>query len=216
MKKIIFVNGAVILLALFPAAYLALTWPTFPQTVPLHFGADLKPDRFGNKEQMWLPVVIIAAVSLFVYFLFCNIHRIDPKRKEDGQLASFQKLATGLVIFLTALSLLIIRSATDNTISLRLLFPLLGLLFAFLGNALANVKPNYFAGFRLPWTLHNEENWRKTHALGSRLWTAGGLLIAIGCFFLPPVAATVFFGIMMMLMGLIPAVYSYRLFKKGT
>ncbi|MDQ2752120.1 MAG: SdpI family protein, partial [Bacteroidota bacterium] len=37
-----------------------------------------------------------------------------------------------------------------------------------MGNNFYNIKPNYFAGYRLPWTLESEENWRKTHHLAVR------------------------------------------------
>jgi uncharacterized membrane protein len=77
-----------------------------------------------------------------------------------------------------------------------------------------NIKPNYFAGFRLPWTLENEDNWRKTHLLGGKLWFVGGLFIAVICLLLPPVASMVAFFTIMFTVVLIPAIYSYRLYKK--
>jgi immunity protein, SdpI family len=77
-----------------------------------------------------------------------------------------------------------------------------------------NIKPNYFAGFRLPWTLENADNWRKTHLLGGKLWFVGGLLIAVICLILPPAASMVAFYSIMTVVVIIPAVYSYRLYKK--
>jgi hypothetical protein len=44
-----------------------------------------------------------------------------------------------------------------------------GLMLAVVGNYIYNIKPNYFAGIRLPWTLHNDENWKRTHLLGGKL-----------------------------------------------
>ena len=60
-----------------------------------------------------------------------------------------------------------------------LIFPLIGLLFAFLGNYFKTIKPNYFIGIRTPWTLENEEVWKKTHLIGGKLWFVGGLLMAL-------------------------------------
>ena len=31
-----------------------------------------------------------------------------------------------------------------------------------------SIKPNYFVGMRLPWTLESEANWRSTHQFASR------------------------------------------------
>jgi len=89
-----------------------------------------------------------------------------------------------------------------------------GLLFAIMGNYMSTIKPNYFAGIRLPWTLENADNWKKTHALAGRIWFGGGLLLAIICLFLPPAVAFVAFFISLTLMILIPCIYSYNLYKK--
>lgn len=214
MKKGL-LNAIAILIALLPAAYLGIIWNNLPQTVPVHFNAQMKPDRMGDKSELWLIVGLMAGASLLTYFLLTNIGKIDPKRRGKLQsAAAFQKLALGLVIFISALGILILQSAKGGTVLKDLLFPLLGLLFAFIGNYMVNIKPNYFAGFRLPWTLSNDENWRKTHQLGGRIWFAGGLVIALVCLLLPASTAFVFFLGATLLMVLIPVVYSYRLFKK--
>jgi uncharacterized membrane protein len=214
MKKQL-LNGVAILIALLPAIYLAIVWNSLPQTVPVHFNAEMKPDRMGDKSELWLVTGLMAAASLLTYFLLTNIEKIDPKRKGKLQsIAMFQKLAIGIVLFISALGILILQSAKDGTVLKNLLFPLMGLLFAFLGNYMVNIKPNYFAGFRLPWTLSDDENWRKTHQLGGKLWFTGGLLIAVVCLLLPASNAFAFFVGATVLMVLIPVVYSYRLFKK--
>jgi uncharacterized membrane protein len=214
MKKNL-LTWIVVFVALLPAVYLLLIWPSLPQTVPVHFGADMKPDRLGHKGELWLTTGMLAVVSVFVYFLLTNLHRFDPKRKDATQSATFQKLAAGITVFIAALNFLILSSAKGGTTIQGFLFPLLGLMFAFMGNYMNHIRPNYFAGFRLPWTLSNDENWRRTHQLGGKLWFAGGLLIAVVCLFLKPPASFIFFIGVMVMMVLIPVVYSYRLFKKG-
>ena len=205
----------VVFVALLPAGYLLLVWPSLPQTVPVHFGLDMKPDRLGNKAELWLTTGVLAAVSVFVYFLLTNLHRFDLKRKDAAQSATFKKLATGLVVFLAALNFLLVASAKNSGNVQSLLLPLVGLLFAFIGNYMNNIKPNYFAGLRVPWTLNNDENWRRTHQLGGKLWFAGGMLIAVVCLFLQAPASFIFFICITVIMVLVPVVYSYQLFKKG-
>ena len=75
-------------------------------------------------------------------------------------------------------------------------------------------KPNYFIGFRLPWTLESEDNWRKTHQLVGKLWVAGGLAITISTLLLPANISFIFFVIIMLTITIIPIVFSYRYFKK--
>jgi len=111
---------------------------------------------------------------------------------------------------------MIIYSASKGNIrfSAGLIFSAVGLFFAILGNYLPNMKPNYFAGFRLPWTLENEENWRKTHQLAGKLWFGGGILLAVICLFLPAELAIIIFFTIMVTITLIPCVYSYQLFRQ--
>jgi uncharacterized membrane protein len=215
MKKNSLLTWMVILIALLPLAYLLLIWASLPQTVPVHFGIDMKPDRVGEKRELWITTAVLAAVSVFVYFLLTNLHRFDPKRKGNEQSGTFQKLATGLAVFIAALNFLIVNSAKSGSNAQGFFLPLIGLLLAFIGNYMNNIKPNYFAGLRLPWTLNNDENWRRTHGLAGKLWFAGGMLIAVVCLFVPPPASFIFFITVVVVMVFIPVVYSYRLFKKG-
>ena len=60
-----------------------------------------------------------------------------------------------------------------------------GLLFAFMGNLMHNIKPNYFAGVRTPWTLEDPDTWRATHRLAGKLWFGGGIFVTIAVLVLP-------------------------------
>src|SRR5215213_1272603 len=207
-------NLIAVLIMLSPAAYLAIIWKNLPQQVPVHFNLRMEPDRFGDKSELWLITGIMFLVSIAMYFLLRNIQKIDPKRKNAGQATIFHKLGFGIAVFITTLSFLLINTSAKGIHSMQnYLFPLLGLLFAFLGNYMVNIKPNYFAGFRLPWTLSDDNNWRKTHQLGGKLWFTGGMLIAVVCLFLPLNAAFIFFVTVMVIITVIPIVYSYKMFK---
>ncbi|MEO8171832.1 MAG: SdpI family protein, partial [Sediminibacterium sp.] len=96
----------------------------------------------------------------------------------------------------------------------KLVLPILGLLFSVLGNYMHSIKPNYFVGFRTPWALENEDNWRKTHQLMARIWVPGGLVITLGTLLLPFEAGYIFMFSITALMVAIPGVFSYRYYKK--
>jgi uncharacterized membrane protein len=56
---------------------------------------------------------------------------------------------------------------------------LVGLLFIFIGNLSPKFKPNYFVGIRTPWTLANEDVWKKTHRFGGKVFVITGLLLLL-------------------------------------
>lgn len=96
-----------------------------------------------------------------------------------------------------------------------MLFALIGMLFAMLGNYLQTIRPNYFIGIRTPWTLENEQVWKNTHHLGGRLWIVGGALITILAFFIKNNQMySNIFGVLILLMVIVPVVFSYSEFKK--
>lgn len=199
-----------------PVVYLAIVWNKLPEKVALHFNLQGEPDRFGNKSELWISSLLLTGMSIGLYFLFANLHRIDPKRyAKDNKDRTFS-IGITLIIFLSLIQFLIIYSAYKGNIKLEsgLIFSCVGILFAILGNYMYNIKPNYFVGMRLPWTLENEDNWKKTHQLAGRLWFGTGIFIAIACLLLPRTASFIVFLSATILITLIPAIYSYRLFVK--
>jgi DNA-binding transcriptional ArsR family regulator len=62
------------------------------------------------------------------------------------------------------------------------------LLFVLVGNFGSNLRPNYFAGIRTPWTLANRETWCATHRIGGRIMVFGSLALIIAQFFVSRVA----------------------------
>jgi uncharacterized membrane protein len=205
-----------LLLTLVPAVYLALSWNDLPETVPVHFDLHGNPDRYGNKMELVGVTAAIIALNIIIYFLLTNIHRIDPRKKAIDNKERMSKISLAVSIFMSAILCLIIYSSIKGSFKLHtgLIYSLVGLLFAVIGNYMPNMKQNYFAGFRVPWTLDNEENWRKTHLLAGKLWFAGGLLIAVVCPFLQPEFSLVFFLVMIAILTIIPLTFSYKLFRK--
>lgn len=195
-----------------PFGYLAYLWDSLPEKVATHFGIDGKPDGFGAKSQLLLPICIILGTNLIVYFLLKNIDKIDPKQAAKLSKDVFDKIAFITLVFMSLIAVYITHSAVSQSID-NFMFIILGLLLAAIGNLMHSLKQNYFVGLRLPWTLNDEENWRKTHQLGSKIWFWGGLFIALTALFLPFKMASITTLIAVFIMVLIPSIYSYQLFK---
>lgn len=172
------------ILIILPFGYLYMIYPDLPQNVPLHYGSDMQPDRYGDKSEMWFPIILLMSVSLISYLLITNIYKIDPKVSEDQPQTAMHKIAFAIVAFFSVISMYIIYSTVKGG-SNSFLFVILGLLFAVLGNFMYNIKPNYFVGMRLPWTLNDDENWKQTHRIAGKVWVAGGIFICLLSFLVP-------------------------------
>jgi uncharacterized membrane protein len=202
-------------IAAIPLIYLLVTWNSLPEKIAMHFDLQGQPDRYGNKNELLLMAAILAAVSIGLFFLLSNIYRIDPNKYAAENKDRLIRMAFVISIFMSALSCFIIYSSAKEgfQLGIRYVFAGVGLLICFIGNYMHTIRPNYFAGIRVPWTLNNEDNWRKTHLLAGRLWFAGGLVIAVACLLLPDTVSIIAFFIIMMILVIIPVVYSYRLYK---
>lgn len=209
LKKIIWPVMAV------PAIFLALVWKKLPEKIALHFDLAGNADRFGSKNELVTATLILTAMNILVYLAMTNIYRIDPKKYAVENKNRLQLMGFAVAVFMAAITGMIIYTAFKGSsrFDIKLILAGVGFLFAFMGNYMLNIKPNYFVGFRLPWTLENAGNWKKTHAVAGRLWFAGGLFLAIICLFLPTVIAMIFFFTVMTIIVIIPCVYSYRMYK---
>jgi uncharacterized membrane protein len=206
---------ALVILAI-PFAYAAYIYPSLPQTIPTHFNIKGEADGFGERSTIFLGPGILSGVGLFTFLLLSNLKNFDPKKFKSEDESMFKKFALFMVGFLSLLSLIITYASTAPSLNItKLLLPFLGIAFSLLGWYMPKLHQNYFAGFRLPWTLENVDNWNATHKVAGKVWLYGGMVQAIGTFLLPAAPAFVLFLAATAIMVIIPSVYSYRMFKNG-
>jgi len=205
----------IILVSMLPAAYILVIWLSIPDIVPTHFNSAMEPNGYSSKSGLLAISSVLAAVSVLLYFLMEYIHKIDPKRALQDKAPIFNVLGTGLALFFTAINFVaILMSINKGSVPKHSLDGLIGLLFVFLGVAMPKIKPNYFVGVRLPWTLSSDYNWRKTHELTGKLWLAGGILFTVLSLLLPVTATHFLVPVFIPILAGVPIVYSFILFKK--
>ncbi len=196
-----------------PFIYLATIYNSLPQEVPIHFNWRGEADDWADKTMLFL---LPAGLGLFIYFLMLIVPSIDPKRKIQEMGSKYFNFRLILTIFFSILSIYLIYVTKEGSLqNPNILGTLIGLLFIMMGNYFQTVRPNYFIGIRTPWTLENEQVWKKTHRLAGKIWVAGGVVIMILGFLLSNVTAMLiaFFSIVFIIV-LIPVVYSYLEFQK--
>lgn len=169
------------LILLLPGLYLLVIWNRLPATVPMHFDASGKATGYGSKNDLAVINAVVTGVGIVIYLLLLNLYKIDPRKSAALNKERLQRMAFMIVVFITVILLFINYDTFHGSMvyTTKLMIAAVCLLIAFFGNNFYNIKPNYFAGYRLPWTLESEDNWRKTHHLAGRLWFFGGLLLSI-------------------------------------
>ncbi|TDO29099.1 SdpI family protein [Sediminibacterium goheungense] len=216
MRRIFTSPVLALLLLVAPAILAAILYPGLPETIPIHFNAKGQADGFGPKSSIWIHISILSVVGLGVYLLISNIHKIDPKKTANVSVDTYKTLALAITLFLSIINASIVLYMSDALKNLgiqNIVLPSVGLLLAVIGYFMRNIKPNYFIGLRLPWTLEDDENWAATHQLAAKLWIPGGIIIAVVSFALPFMTAFIITVLFTAIMIIVPAVYSYRFFK---
>ncbi|HLF63325.1 MAG TPA: SdpI family protein [Saprospiraceae bacterium] len=200
-------------LIVLPYVYLAIIWNKLPDVVPIHFNLAGNADDWSSKTTLlFLP----GALGLGIYLLMLFIPALDPKRKIQQMGGKYYSLRLMLTFFFSVLTIYILYiTQTGSLEKPNMLIALIGALFAMFGNYFQTIRPNYFVGIRTPWTLENEQVWKKTHRLAGRLWMPGGALIVLISFIVNSnLALAIIFGVILFFMVIVPVVYSYTEFQK--
>ena len=204
--KTLIITSLIILIPMFAGLFL---WNVLPDTMPMHWNINGEVDGWVSK-----PVAIFGMpLAMIAFQWLCTfITGTDPKNK------NITKKSMDLVLWIIPCITLMLGTITylaalNYPISVDIIMPaFFGVFFIVVGNYLPKCKQSHTIGIKLPWTLESEDNWNKTHRFAGKLWVICGLLILI----------LSFLGNIYIMMGvtlvmvLIPAIYSYLLYKKST
>lgn len=201
-----------LVVAALAAAVSIWAYPHLPETVATHWNLRGVPD--GYSSRFWA-VALMPLVMLGLTGLFSVLPKLDPRRENYAKfLDSYWLIANAILVFMGVAHVLILANGLGYSVQVDRLLPLgVGLLFAFLGNYLTRIEPNWFIGIRTPWTLSSDAVWRKTHRTGGWLFVIGGIVIAAGAF-APRGAFVPLFVVTIVIVTLIPVVQSYVLWRR--
>lgn len=112
---------------------------------------------------------------LLIHGLCIFIITKDPKNRTQSEKAL--RLGIWMIPMCSLISgCTIIEASTGKNFGFDFLVPLfLCSLFFICGNYMPKCKPNHSMGIKLPWTLHSQENWVKTHRITGMIWVAGSV-----------------------------------------
>jgi uncharacterized membrane protein len=180
-----------------------------PAQIAIHFNSAGNPDSYLPRAlaAFGLPVAL-ALINLYIHFRL----NTDPKiANASSVLRSVNRWALPFISVIIMPVTLFMAMDVDIPINI-IATAIAGIVIVIYGNYLPKSKHNYTLGIRLPWTLHNEDNWNKTNRFAGFVWVAGGLLFIINAFLsLWYVTAAIF-----VVLLVAPVVYSYLTYRKQT
>ena len=204
-KKLVLFTSILILL---PSLVGCVFWNQLPEEIPTHFNLLGQADGYNHKMSaiFGLPILM-----LLMHWLLLFIMIKDPKSSNIS--SKIQLLIYWIIPFVSCLSMISIfgESLGYSMMSGLLAQIFMGVVMIVIGNYLPKTHRNYIIGIRIPWTLENDENWRKTHRLAGKIWVLGGLLLFLNSF-VQLYVYWVFF-LTLFFVVIIPSVYSYQLSK---
>lgn len=198
-----------IALIAYPVAY--YFYLKMPDFVATHWNAQGQVD--GYSSRFWGTFVLPFVLTIIV-FLLVIIPRLDPKKNNISKFTTyFDRFILCMMIFFAYVFGLTIYWNLGHRFNFSVyMLPAFSALFYVIGDLVANAEPNYSIGIRTPWTLANENVWKKTHSLGGKAYKITGLLTLSGLLF--PNYAMFIFLTLVIAVSLYLVIYSYLEFKK--
>lgn len=168
-----------------------LFYKKMPETLPTHWGFNNKIDGYSSK---FTTLITTPLLLIFLNIFSCFMLDNDPKNKDKNNFVISVFYGLGKEI---------------NVMVIISIF--VGFLLILIGNYLPKTKRNYTVGIKLPWTLNSDENWNKTHRLAGYFFILGGIFFL----FTPFIGNEYLIFITFIIIGIIPAIYSFYLYKNG-
>lgn len=195
-------------LCLLPIILGLVLYDRLPAEIAVHFTDAGEPDGFLPRAVTVFGLPVALAV-LNVYSHFRMNH--DPRAENaSSALKQAAKWALPLIAVVVIPVTLFLAVGAKMPVSL-IAQALTGAMITVVGNYLPKCRRNYTVGITLPWTLHSETNWNKTHRFAGFLWVAGGLLFTANAFLGIPYLGI---GIIVLILTL-PSVFSCVSYRKG-
>ena len=189
MKKLIWIVSFI------PLIGTALVLLFMPDSVPMHYDSAGNIDRLGSKyENLIFPIIILAMTLLWALFIGYYEKKADKANDEkESAGARTNAKVIGIVglsvtVMFTVMQGFILYEAYTGAVSNaerqivdigKVSCILLGVILIVLGNFMTKTRINGVAGFRINWSMYNDNTWRKSNRFGAFAIMVAGVLTII-------------------------------------
>lgn len=202
-----------------------------PDRIPMHYDMAGNIDRWGSKYESLIFPILILAISLLWTLMIKYFEKKEQKATDEKERADAKTNAKVIKIVGVSMAAMFtimqgfimygsyheaISNVEKQTIDIsKVATILMGIIFIVLGNFMTKIRANGTVGFRVSWSMYNENTWRKSNRFAATMiMIVGGLTI---------ITAAVMrnsFGAMMIMLGylfisiIVALIYAYKVYKK--
>lgn len=204
--KMSLISGSILTIS--PSLAGILLWNRLPEKIATHFDQHNLANGWSSKPMAVFGIpFLLLLIHLFCVFFTAN----DPKRKNiNRRIFTMVLWLVPVVSVITCMSIYGLALGMDIDIGV-IVNIMVGIMFIILGNYVHKVKQNYTVGMKLPWTLNSEENWNRTNRMTGWILILSGLLFLMNSLLLK---TEIVFAVILLVI-LVPMIYSFILYKKG-
>lgn len=186
-----------------------LLWNQLPDRIATHWDTQGVANGWSSKA---FTVFALPCILLILHWVCVLASNADPKWKNYP--AKMLSIVLWICPAISVIMMIFVYGvALGLDLKMERIMPLLvGAMFVVVGNYLPKCKQSYTMGIKLPWTLHDEENWNRTHRMAGKLWVGVGVLAMFSAL-LPSKSIFIVFMLILSVAVIVPTVYSYVLFK---
>ncbi|MCR5211835.1 MAG: SdpI family protein [Lachnospiraceae bacterium] len=189
MKKLIWIVSFI------PLIGTALVLLFMPDSVPMHYDSTGNIDRWGSKyENLIFPIIILAMTllwALFIGYYEKKADRANDEKESAGARTNAKVIGIvglSVTVMFTVMQGFILYEAYTGAVSNaerqivdigKVSCILLGVILIVLGNFMTKTRINGVAGFRINWSMYNDNTWRKSNRFGAFAIMVAGVLTII-------------------------------------
>ncbi|WP_319561947.1 SdpI family protein [Marispirochaeta sp.] len=189
----------------------AALYNRLPSSVPVHWNIMGEADSYGPRYMVW----VLGSLPLLTALLMRLLPQIDPRRGNyEKSERAYNAVFLATVTLMTLIHLMVLAVSVGIDLRADMIVKAgVGVLFVVIGNYLGTIRSTFFFGIRTPWTLSNDEIWRRTHRLGGRLFILAGFCFIVSSFFRGLLSAILPFSALAIAVT-VPLVYSCVIYKR--
>ena len=190
-----------------------------PDTIVYHYDIHGMANQWGSK--WWYALIALLPLALALSY---ECYRHSEKGSVRNR-AVEDRLIPLLPPLFILLGWVMLLNGVNNAAKLDVrvgcgIIIALGLVMIVFSNYNGKIRQNRHMGIRTPWTLKNEQVWKRTHRLSGFAGVAGGLIMmvsgAVGMILTQHAWIICMSGLFLglVLIALLPITYSYIIYKK--